>query len=317
MVANHVAPGNARPIHVENTDMFDSDREFTLPLEEDCPEKRKRVKPNKQSVSPLGLLIQRAMQLLGLSYQQLVSESNLLAEQNQNSDMRIGKSTLGNIINGSIRQPGTAKLDSLRIILHLTRDEIDLAIGLAPERRLAEQLRIRSRRTYELTGDSVTRHRKIPLPVLREDSQLKESQFLSGMVRRWVKLEAEYLGSFYPPHLKYVVMGEHDTHAVPVAPPGTRVLVNTLLTQVRPSENVGFNERELYCVLGPNGITCSYLELTTKGKIILIPHPLSGRMREEFAATDVEVIGQVVGLMFQNEVAAVRNHAHKHNETRG
>ncbi|HEY6245784.1 MAG TPA: hypothetical protein VIX17_17665 [Pyrinomonadaceae bacterium] len=297
--------------------MFDSDREFTSPREEDCPEKRKRVKPNKQSVSPLGLLIQRAMQLLGLSYQQLVSQSNLLAEQNQNSDMRIGKSTLGNIINGSIRQPGTAKLDSLRIILHLTRDEIDLAIGLAPERRLAEQLRIRSRRTYELTGDSVTRHRKIPLPVLREDSQLKESQFLSGMVSRWVKLEAEYLGSFYPPHLKYVVMGENDTHAVPVAPPGTRVLVNTLLTQVRPSENVGFNERELYCVLGPNGITCSYLELTTNGKIILIPHPLSGRMREEFAATDVMVIGQVVGLLFQNEVADVRNHAHKHNETPG
>src|SRR5215470_850784 len=78
-------------------------------------ERRKRVKTNKQTVSPLGLLIQKALQLLGLSYQQLVSESNLLAEQNQNSDMRIGKSTLGNIINGSIRQPGTAKLDTLRI----------------------------------------------------------------------------------------------------------------------------------------------------------------------------------------------------------
>ena len=294
-----------------------SDSDSESALEEHPSEKRQWVKANKQTVSPLGFLIQRAMQLLGLSYQQLVSESKVLAEQNRNSDLRIGKSTLGNIINGSIRQPSTAKLDSLRIILHLTRDEIDLAIGLAPERRLAEQLRIRSRRTYELTGDSVSRHRKITLPVLREDSQLKESQFLSGMVRRWVQLEAEYLGSFYPPHLKYVVMGEHDTHAVPVAPPGTRVLVNTLLTQVRPSENVGFNERELYCVLGPNGITCSYLELTTNGKIILIPHPLSGRMREEFAATDVAVIGQVVGLLFQNEVAAVRNHAHKHNETPG
>src|SRR5690242_18275969 len=100
--------------------MFDSDREFTSRREGDCPGKRKQAKPNKQPVSPLGLLIQRAMQLLGLSYQQLVSESNLLAEQNRNSDMRIGKSTLGNIINGSIRQPGTAKLDSLRIILHLT-----------------------------------------------------------------------------------------------------------------------------------------------------------------------------------------------------
>jgi len=285
----------------------DSDKEFALHLEEGRFERR--VKTIKQTVSPLGLLIQRAMQLLGLSYQQLVSESNLLAEQNQNSDMRIGKSTLGNIINGSIRQPGTAKLDSLRIILHLTRDDIDLAIGLAPERRVAEQLRIRSQRTYEVTSDSVTRHRKIKVPVLREDTQLKESQFLNGMVQRWVNLDVEYLGSFYPPYLKYVVIGEHDTHAVPVAPPGTRVLVNTLLTQVRPSENVGFHERELYCVLGPRGITCTYLELTTRVKIILVPHPLSGRMRGEFAATEVTVIGQAVGLLFQNNVIAVRNHA--------
>src|SRR6478736_9647454 len=135
--------------------MFDSDREFTSHSEEDCP-KRKRVKPNKQPVSALGLLIQRAMQLLGLSYQHLVSESNLLAEQNQNSDMRIGKSTLGNIINGSIRQPGTAKLDSLRIILHLTRTEIDAAIGLQPERRFVEQLEMSRARTHEVPFDAVT-----------------------------------------------------------------------------------------------------------------------------------------------------------------
>jgi hypothetical protein len=169
-----------------------SDNESASPQEERVSEKRKCVKTNDQTVSPLGLLIQRAMHLLGLSYQQLVSESKLLAEQNHNSDMRIAKSTLGNIISGSIRQPSTAKLDSLRIILHLSRDQIDLAIGLAPERRVAEQLRIRSQRTYEVTGDSVTRHRKIKLPVLREDVELKESQFLSGMVNRWVNLIRTY-----------------------------------------------------------------------------------------------------------------------------
>src|ERR1043166_7634200 len=152
-------------------------------LSEERPsQKQKRVETLAKTVSPLGRLIQNAMQLMELSYQQIVSESNRLAERNDNPDMRIGKSTLGNIISGGIRQPGTAKLDSLSIILHLSRDEIDLAIGLAPERRLADQLRIRSRRTYELTGDSVTRHRKIPLPVLRADSQLRESQFLSGIV---------------------------------------------------------------------------------------------------------------------------------------
>jgi len=41
----------------ENKDMFDFDREFSSPRQEDCVEKGKRVKSNKQSVSPLGLLI--------------------------------------------------------------------------------------------------------------------------------------------------------------------------------------------------------------------------------------------------------------------
>ncbi len=74
------------------------------------------------------------MKLLGLSYKDIVAESERLARLNNNPDMRIGKSTLGNIISGSIRQPGTAKLDSLRIILNLSRADMDAAIGLQPER---------------------------------------------------------------------------------------------------------------------------------------------------------------------------------------
>jgi len=238
------------------------------------------------------------MQLLGLSYHQIVAESNRLARRNDNPDMRIGKSTLGNMISGGIRQPGTAKLDSLGIILHLSRDEIDLAIGLAPERRLSDQLRMTSGRTHELSLDAITRHQLVNLPILREDVGLKETQFLGGIVERWLDVQVEYLASFYPPYLKYVVVGDDDFHAVPVAPPRTRLLVNTLVNQVRPTDHTSFHERELYFVRTPNGLTCSYLELSGEQKIILVPHPLSGHIREEFSASEVIVLGQVVGLLF-------------------
>ena len=268
-------------------------------LSEERPsQKQKRVETLAKTVSPLGRLIQNAMQLLELSYQQIVSESNRLAKRNDNPDMRIGKSTLGNIISGGIRQPGTAKLDSLSMILHLSRDEIDLAIGLAPERRLADQLWMRSGRTYELSLDAITRHQLVNLPILREDVGLKETQFLGGIIERWLDVHVEYLASFYPPYLKYVVVGDDDFHAVPVAPPGTCLLVNALVTQVRPTDHTSFHERELYFVRTPNGLTCSYLELTGDQKIILVPHPLSGRIREEFFETEITVLGQVVGLFF-------------------
>ena len=133
----------------------------------------KKIASEGPAVSALGHLIQRAMKLLDLSYQDITSRSGRLADVYENPDMRIGKSTLGNIISGLIRQPSIAKLDSLRIILHLSRDEIDLATGLAPECRLSEQLQSNSERTYEWSNDLVARHQTVLLPILREDADLK------------------------------------------------------------------------------------------------------------------------------------------------
>lgn len=260
---------------------------------------RRSGQPTRPTPSaPLGTLVQQAMNRLGLSYQRVVTESSRLASLNANPDMRIGKSTLGNIISGSIRQPSTAKLDTLRILLHLTRQELDVAIGLAPERRFIEQLQLKSSRTHEVSPDAVTRHRKVKIPLVREPAQLNSSQFLDAIVQRWSTVEVEYLSSFYPPHLRYVVIGEADTHAAPVAPPGTRLIVNTLVTRVRPAENISFHERELYCILTRLGLTCCYLEHTPTGRMILVPHPLSGNVREELNE-DVSVLGLVVGILLQ------------------
>ena len=257
----------------------------------------KRGRPQRQTASPLGNLILTAMKLLGLSYKDVVAESERLARLNGNPDMRIGKSTLGNVISGSIRQPGTAKLDSLRIILNLSRADMDAAIGLQPERHLAEQLEMSRARTHEISIDAVTRHRTIRLPILRDDAKLEETQLLEGLVKRWANVEVEYLGAFYQPHLSYVMVGDEDTNASPVAPPGSRLLVNKLLNKVQPAENVSFHERELFYVLTPNGFTCVYAELAPGEKIVLIPHPASGNMREEFKRDEVTIVGQVVGVL--------------------
>ena len=258
----------------------------------------KRGRPQGLTNAPLGNLILAAMKLLGLSYKDIVLESDRLARLNNNSDMRIGKSTLGNIISGSIRQPGTAKLDALRIILNLSRADMDAAIGLQPERQFNEQLEVNHARTHELPIDAVTRQRRIKMPILRDDAKLEDTQFLEGAVKRWAHIEVEYLSSFYPPHLSYVVIGEDDRNSSPVAPPGSRVLVNKLLTKVQPAENVSFHERELFYVLTPNGLTCVYAELVQGNKIVLIPHPASGSIREEFNRGEITIIGQVVGVLY-------------------
>ena len=238
------------------------------------------------------------MKLLDLNYKDIVVESERLASLHHNSDMRIGKSTLGNIISGSIRQPGTAKLDALRIILNLSHEEIDAALGLQPERRFAEQLELSRARTHEVSVETVTRHRKISIPVLRAETNLDESQLLEAAVKRWTTIEVEYLGSFFPPHYCYVVVGEEDNNASPVAPPGSRLLVNKLANKIRPAENLSFHERELYYLETPYGFTCAYLENAPGDRVVLIPHPLSNNVREEFRRSEIKVIGQVVGVLY-------------------
>ena len=260
----------------------------------------KRGRPQRQTNAPLGQLVLKAMKLLGLNYKDIVAASEKLARQNNNADMRIGKSTLGNIISGSIRQPGTAKLDSLRIILNLSRADVDAAIGLQPERRFAEQLGMTRARTHEVPIDAVTRHRRIKMPILRDDAKLDETQFFEGSLKHWASIEVEYLSSFYPPYFAYVVVGEDDTNAAPIAPPGSRLLVNKLLNKVNSAENSSFHERELFYVLTPNGHTCVYAELVAGEKIVLIPHPASGNVREEFHRDEVMIIGQVVGVLYPN-----------------
>lgn len=257
-----------------------------------------RGRPRHETTSPLGQLVLAAMNLLGLSYKDIVRESERLALVNNNPDMQIGKSTLGNIISGSIRQPGTAKLDSLRIILNLSQTEIDAANGLQPHGRLKEQLKTARARTREISPDAVTRQRKVKVPFLRDDAKLAHSQFLDGALKEWATVDVEYLSSLYPPYLAYAVIGEQDTNAAPIAPPGSRVLVNKLLNHVQPVDNVSFHERELFFVLTPRGPTCVYLEYAPGNKMVLVPHPLSGNLREEFARDDVTIVGQVVGVLY-------------------
>jgi hypothetical protein len=257
----------------------------------------KRGRPRGQSTTPLGNLIVTAMRVLGLSYKDIVSESERLARLQNNSAMRIGKSTVGNIISGSIRQPGPAKLDSLRTILNLSRAEIDAAIGLQPEKHFTELLEMTPARTHEVPLDTVTRHRTIKLSFVRENANLEVTHFFEESVR-WAEIEVEYLGLFYPPHLLYVVVGEEDKNASPLTPRGSRVLVNKLANKVHPADSASFHQRELFYVLTPHGFTCVYVELLPGDKIVLIPHPDSGNVREEFNRDEVEIIGQVVGVLY-------------------
>jgi transcriptional regulator with XRE-family HTH domain len=261
----------------------------------------RRGRPQGNTASRLGILILQAMKLHHLNYEGVVEESEILARLNSNEDLRIGRSTLGNIVSGRIRQPSAAKLESLAKILQLSRNDVDVAIGLAPAQRLNEQLGRRRSQTHEIDSESITRRRLVRVPILKSDIQLNESQFLNALVDHWVRVDTGYLASLYPPNIKYFVIGESDRFRSPVLPGGTRVLVNTHSTSVPAFEHVRFHLSELFCVKTHRGLTCCYLEHAANNRIALVPHPMSGHFREEYAATDVTIVGQVIGILAPSE----------------
>ena len=61
---------------------------------------------------------------------------------------------------------------------------------------------------------------------------------------------------------------------------------------------MSFHERELFYVLTQSGLTCVYAEIIPGEKIVLIPHPASGKVREEFRRDEVTIIGQVIGVLY-------------------
>jgi hypothetical protein len=44
-----------------------------------------------------------------------------------------------------------------------------------------------------------------------------------------------------------------------------------------------------------------YAELAAGDKIVLIPHPASGKVREEFNRKEITIIGQVVGVLYPRQ----------------
>ena len=136
------------------------------------------------------------------------------------------------------------------------------------------------------------------MPILRDDVNLVESLLLEGAVKSWTRIDVEYLSSFFPPHYSYVVVGKDDHNAAPIAPPGSRLLVNKLLNRIRPAENLSFHERELYYVMTPHGFTCAYLETAPGDRVVLLPHPDSRNVSEECRRSEVTIIGQVIGVLY-------------------
>jgi hypothetical protein len=125
----------------------------------------------------------------------------------------------------------------------------------------------------------------------------QRTEYLSRMVERWGELESALFNG--ERRHRYGYIGLEDHMMDPLLKPGSLVLVDPALRQVR---NTGWSneyERPIYFIDVRDGYRCSWC-LSDRAALSLQPHPLSPCKPEvRRLPQEADVVGQVVGVVMR------------------
>jgi transcriptional regulator with XRE-family HTH domain len=239
-----------------------------------------------------GSYLRQARERLGLTYRDVERASYDLASQRGQPEFIIHLSRLADIENRDVT-PSLYKVYALAAIYHLDPRELCKQYDVPLENHFADGLRLAAPNTHLAAPPGSAR---VPL---RFDPSFdpRRTEYLSRMVERWGELEATLLdreGRF-----RYGYVGLDDHMMQPLLPPGSLVLLDPALQQVR---NSGWNneyERPIYFIDVRDGYRCCWC-LKDGNQLILQTHPLSpSRPEMRRVPHEAEVVGQVVGVVMR------------------
>ncbi|MGO9641355.1 MAG: helix-turn-helix domain-containing protein [Candidatus Acidiferrales bacterium] len=239
-----------------------------------------------------GSYLRQVRERLGLTYRDVERASYGLASQRGQPEFIIHLSRLADIENRDVT-PSLYKVYSLAAIYHLDPRELCKQYDVPLENHFADGSRLAAPNTHLAAPPGSAR---VPL---RFDPSFdpRRTEYLSRMVERWGELEATLLdreGRF-----RYGYVGLDDHMMQPLLRPGSLVLLDPALQQVR---NSGWNneyERPIYFIDVRDGYRCCWC-LKDGNQLLLQTHPLSpSRPETRRVPQEAEVVGQVVGIVMR------------------
>ncbi len=239
-----------------------------------------------------GSRLRQARERLGLTYRDVERVSFDLASQRGRPEFIIRISRLADIENRGVT-PSLYKLYTLATIYHLDPLEICRWYDVPLECHFFDGTHLAAPKTHLAASPAALR-----LP-LRFDPGFdpRRTEYLSRMVESWGELEGALFNG--QPRYRYGYIGLDDHMMDPLLRPGSLVLVDPALQQVR---NSGWNneyERPIYFVDVRDGYRCSWC-LREGPRLILQPHPLSACAPEVWRSPDeAEVVGRVAGVVMR------------------
>jgi transcriptional regulator with XRE-family HTH domain len=239
-----------------------------------------------------GSCLRKAREQLGLTYRDVERASYDLASQHGRPEFIVHLSRLADIENREVT-PSLYKLYALAAIYHLDPREICRWYDVPFDKHFADSTQLAAPSTH-LAAPPSSMH----LP-LRFDPGFNpgRTEQLSRMVERWGEFEGVIFNG--PERYRYGYVGMEDHMMDPLLRPGSLVLVDPTLRQVR---NSGWNneyERPIYFIDVRDGYRCSWC-LRDGWTLSMQPHPLSPCKPEvRRMPQEADIVGQVVGVVMR------------------
>ena len=247
--------------------------------------------PPPRGMQP-GTRLRQSRERLGLTYRDVERASYELACQRGRPDFIVHLSRLADIENREVT-PSLYKLYALAVIYHLDPNDVCQWYDVPFEGHFSDGNHINAPNTHLAAPPA-----RLRVPARFDPAfDPRRTEFLTRMVERWGDLEGTFFNQ--PSKYLYGYIGEDDMRMNPLIRPGSLVLVDPKLRQVKNAGWTNEYERPVYFIELHGGFRCCWSRCEG-GKIILVPHPLSSCAPEVYVhPEEAEIIGQVVGIVMR------------------
>jgi transcriptional regulator with XRE-family HTH domain len=230
---------------------------------------------------------------LGLTMRDVESASERIAKRRDNEEYLIPISRLSDFETKGVI-PSIYRLYSLAAIYRSDLRTIISCYGVDLEVSLAD-LETATPTQSHLT-DALSKPQIVQMPLhLDPGFDPRRTLNLGRMVEKWGAVPFVYLERLSKLEFTYGYVGTEDLTMYPILPPGTFIQVDESRNRVRRGGWGSEYERPIYLVETREGHSCCWCTLGRE-QTILQSHPLSPVPPKVFPNSEVEIVGQVVGV---------------------
>ena len=245
-----------------------------------------------------GLKLKKTRESLGLRYRQVEQASNLIAHKHRNLDYVVGLSRLADIENKGV-VPSLHRFYSLCAIYRLDLADVFEWYGIQWEAIWQDFESVAPAKTHLMNFTDGSRG-SVALPLqLDPGIDFRKTTYLSRAIQRWGRVPLSLLSNLNIHDYRYGFIGADDYLMYPMLRPGALVQIDERRGRIRNSGWTHEFERPIYFFELRDGYACAWCNLSGD-HLILQPH--SGSPSQPIVLnypTDVDVIGQVVGVAMQ------------------